>query len=378
MNLEKSMQKMVPGTVESAGTTDPVDGGFDIVQVKTQMLQKAKDPAKISKLTSEIDISDTSTIIAFGSQAAEGIARCSDSVLRSVEMDRINQTSALMKSLTTIMDKFDPKELSDDKKGLSKIFQKAKDQLQKILDKYNTMGAEVEKIAVELRKYESEIGNSNRALERLFQENINFFQALEDYIIAGDDGLVQIDEFRVKIQKDFDETGDPNLQFQLQSLDMGKQMLEQRVHDLRIAENVAIQTIPMLKAMQYTNFNLARKINSAFIITLPIFKQGLAQAVLLKKQKMQSEALAALDEKTNEMLIKNAQNTMTQTAMTERLASGSTIKMETLEKTYRTIMDGIAETQKIQEEASKRRTDEKVRLEQLKQEMSEKNFLRTS
>ena len=152
-------------------------------------------------------------------------------------------------------------------------------------------------------------------------------------------------------------------------------MLEQRVHDLRIAENVAIQSIPMLKSMQFTNFNLARKINSAFIITLPIFKQGLAQAILLKQQKMQSEALAALDEKTNEMLIRNAQNTMTQTIATTKMASGSSIKMETLEKTYQTIVDGIAETRRIQEEATKKRAAETIRLEQLKTEMFEKRFL---
>ena len=362
MNLEKSLQNITENT-------EVTDSSFNIVEVQTQRLQNAKDPMRIEKLTSEIDISDTGTIVSFGKEAAEGIARCSDSVLRSVEMDRVNQTSALMKSLTTIMDKFDPKELTEEKKGFAKLFGKAKEQLQKILDKYNTMGAEVEKIAVELKKFEMQIGKSNQSLEQLFQENINFFQSLEDYIIAGEDGCRQIDEYRDKIQAEYETTSDPKLQFQIQSLTLAKEMLEQRVHDLRIAENVAIQAIPMLKSMQYTNFNLARKINSAFIITLPIFKQGLAQAVMLKQQRMQSEALAALDEKTNEMLVKNAQNTMNQTIMTERLASGSSIKMETLEKTYRTIMDGIAETQKIQEEAANRRTDEKMRLAQLKQNM---------
>ncbi|MCL1809587.1 MAG: toxic anion resistance protein [Clostridiales bacterium] len=344
---------------------------FDMDKTHKQVMQKAKDPQKIEALTNQINVSDTNTIVAFGKDAAEGIARCSDIVLRNVEMDRINQTSALMKSLATIMDKFDPKELDDDKKGpLSKLFGKAKEQLQKILDKYNTMGAEVEKIFVELKKYESQIGSSNNTLESLFQENIVFFQSLADYIIAGEDGCRQIDEYRDKIQAQLDETGDVALQFQIQSLTQAKEMLEQRVHDLRIAENVAIQSIPMLKAMQFTNFNLARKINSAFIITLPVFKQALAQAVLLKQQKMQSEALAELDKKTNEMLIRNAQNTMAQTTMTTRLVSDSSIKIETLEKTYQTIMNGIAETQRIQEEASRKRVDEKLRLEQLKEEMT--------
>ncbi len=58
------------------------------------------------------------------------------------------------------------------------------------------------------------------------------------------------------------------------------------------------------------SMNLVRKINSAFIVTLPVFKQALAQAIMLKRQRIQAESLAALDEKTNEMLLKNARNTV--------------------------------------------------------------------
>ena len=39
--------------------------------------------------------------------------------------------------------------------------------------------------------------------------------------------------------------------------------VEQRVADLRTAEIVAMQAIPMIRTMQYSNLNLVRKINSA-------------------------------------------------------------------------------------------------------------------
>jgi uncharacterized protein YaaN involved in tellurite resistance len=145
-------------------------------------------------------------------------------------------------------------------------------------------------------------------------------------------------------------------------------MLEQRTQDLRTAENVAIQSIPMLKTMQFSNMNLVRKINSAFIVTLPVFKQALAQAVMLKRQRIQAEAMSALDEKTNEMLIKNARNTAEQSKMTARLASGSSIKAETLETTWRTIVSGIDETKRIQEDARAKRVQDQAKLEQIKKE----------
>ncbi len=141
-----------------------------------------------------------------------------------------------------------------------------------------------------------------------------------------------------------------------------------RSQDLRTAENVALQSVPMIKTMEFSNMNLVRKINSAFIITLPVFKQALAQAIMLKRQKLQADAMSALDEKTNEMLIRNAKNTVEQSKMITRMASGSSIKIETLETTWRTIVNGIDETRQIQENAKKQRAMDQERLENIKTE----------
>ena len=112
--------------------------------------------------------------------------------------------------------------------------------------------------------------------------------------------------------------------------------------------------------------NLVRKINSAFIITLPVFKQALTQAIMLKRQRIQAEAMSALDAKTNEMLLKNAQNTVEQSKMTAQLVSGSSIKIETLEKSWQTIVTGIDETKQIQENARQKRLEDQKRLEAIK------------
>ena len=118
--------------------------------------------------------------------------------------------------------------------------------------------------------------------------------------------------------------------------------------------------------------NLVRKINSAFIVTLPVFKQAIAQAIMLKRQRIQAEAMSALDAKTNEMLIRNAQNTAEQSKITARLASGSSIKTETLEKTWQTIVSGIEETKQIQENARKQRIEDQKKLEAIKDDFNKR------
>ena len=99
---------------------------------------------------------------------------------------------------------------------------------------------------------------------------------------------------------------------------------------------------------------------------MPVFKQALAQAIMLKRQRIQAESMAALDEKTNEMLLKNAQNTVDQSKMVAAMASSSSIKVETLQQTWQTIVNGIDEVQAIQDQAREKRKTDAVALEQIK------------
>ena len=154
-----------------------------------------------------------------------------------------------------------------------------------------------------------------------------------------------------------------------QKLEISKEMLSQRVYDLQIAENVAIQAAPMIQTIQMSNFNLMRKINSSFIVTLPIFKQCLAQAVILKRQEIQAKSIKQLDDKTNELIMRNAQNTARQSVEIARMASGSSVAISTLEKSFETIMKGIEDTKAIQEANRAQRVENSAKLEQIKQSM---------
>ena len=272
----------------------------------------------------------------------------------------------MLNTLAKIMDKFDIEEIKENPGLFGKLFGNLRKQLDKILAKYHTMGDEVDKIYVQLKQYEADIKQSNRKLEEMFQANVNYYHELVRYILAGEQGCRELEAYIAQRQADMETTGDNSIQFELTTLNQALMMLEQRTQDLRTAENVAMQSIPMIKTMQFSNMNLVRKINSAFIITLPVFKQALTQAIMLKRQRLQAEAMSALDAKTNEMLIRNAQNTAEQAKMTARLASGSSIKIETLEQTWRTIVSGIDETKQIQENARKQRVEDQKRLEAIK------------
>ncbi len=375
-------QQVNPTTVETTGTVVQSQEAvvldkqieeaknFNIVVKTDEIKQQLATSAEIDKLVSTINVNDSNTIVKFGAEAAEQISKASDQVLNSMSIDQVNDTGRMLQYLAEIMDQFDIKELQEDKPG---FFGNLKKKLEKILNKYNTMGAEIDKVYVQLKQYETEIGQANTKLGAMYEANIGYYQELVKYIMAGEQAVKELDgyieEYTAKVASNPD---DGTIRMDLSNLQQMREILDQRVMDLKVAENVALQTVPMLKTMEYSNLNLVRKINSAFIITMPVFKQALAQAIMLKRQRIQAESLKALDDRTNELLIKNAQNTVEQSKAIAAMSAGSSIKVETLQQTWQTIVTGIDEVQAIQDQAREKRKQDAAALEQIKKEYKSK------
>lgn len=371
MNFNRTANTPTAPTVAAQPETAMVEvKPYDIVADQQATVNRLAHSPEVEALTAAIDINDMNTIVSFGARAADEISKASDVVLNSMNLTQLDESSRMLQALAKIMDQFDMDEVRDNPTLFGKLFGNVRKQLDRILAKYHTLGDEVDKIYVQLKQYEGEIKQSNQKLETMFEANVGYFHELEKYIVAGEQGCQEIQAYMNQLQQQMEQTGDQSITFELQSLQQVLMMLEQRTQDLRTAESVALQSIPMIKTIQFSNMNLVRKINSAFIVTLPVFKQALAQAIMLKRQKIQADAISALDERTNEMLLKNARNTVEQAKITTRLASGSSIKADTLETTWRTIMTGLEETKKIQESARQQRVQDQAKLEAIKKDFA--------
>jgi len=368
MNFDRPEGELKPTLTLQAPEAKP----YDILEDRDRTVAELANSEEIDRLTSLIDVNDMTTIVTFGSGTVEEISKASDVVLRSMSLGQMDESSQMLESLAKIMSRFDADELKDSPRLFGRLLGNVRGQLERILTKYNTMGDEVDRIYVQLKGYEAEIKRSNQKLEEMFQANVQYFHDLEKYIVAGDQGCREIDDYMAQRQAELNRTGDQAISFELQTLRQAKTMLEQRTMDLRTAEAVALQSIPMLKAMQFNNMNLVRKINSAFIITLPVFRQALAQAILLKRQKLQSDALSALDKRTNELLLKNARNTAEQTRNAARMAGAPSIQADTLQKTWQTIVGGIEDTRKLQASARDQRQRDQAKLEDIRRDFMQK------
>ena len=356
------------GMYPNDNTQVPNDN-FDMATI-SEYKQRLRGMKEVQDLTSEVVIQNPNSIVMFGQKASENISKVSDELLKSMKAVKSEEASEMLVNLTKIMDKFDVKELEGAEKQsmLSKLIKGVGNSVAKLFQKYDTMGYEVEKVYVLLKKYENDIRESNANLKKLYDANLHYYQLLEKYIVAGELALEEIDVYIQQISMNT-VMNQEEKHMLTQKLEISKEMLSQRVYDLQIAENVAIQAAPMIQTIQMSNFNLMRKINSSFIVTLPIFKQCLAQAVILKRQEIQAKSIKQLDDKTNELIMRNAQNTARQSVEIARMASGSSVAISTLEKSFETIMKGIEDTKAIQEANRVQRVENSAKLEQIKHAM---------
>lgn len=358
--------------VAAPATTQTPQENFSLAECRQGYIDDFEKTGELEKYTAKIEVFDPNSIVKFGSEAAEEVSKSADVVLNGMNMDQINNSGKMLEALDKIMGSFDIDEIKEDKGLFGKLFGNAKKKLEKLLNKYNTMGDEIDKIYTQLKVYEGEIEKSNRNLDQMFNSNLEYYHELVKYIAAGEQGCKELHEYIEQKEQELATSNNVDLQFEIGNLRQAENMLEQRVMDLKTAESIALQSIPMIKTMEFSNANLTRKINSAFIVTLPVFKHALAQAMMLKRQKIQADSMSALDKRTNELLIKNAQNTVEQSKQITRMTNTSSVQIETLEKTWNTIVSGIDETKRIQEEAKRKREEDSKRLDVIKQQYAEK------
>ncbi len=355
-------------------STQEIEKANEIIANPEEYKEKLKLLPEVKALTNEINIQDVNTIATFGQKSAEEISKISDKILNIAKVPTNKDAAQMITQLSKIMDKFDIREIEKiqdepaKQSFLQKLKQKIADEFEALVAKYDNMSKEVDKIAQLLRTYENQTKQDNVTLTEMCQANHNYFEQLERYVVAAEIGLEEIAAYREQVANRTDISED-NKNAQLQQLDMMSQMLRQRQYDLLQAEIVARMTVPMLQNMQLTNVNLIREINTAFIIGLPIFKQNLAQAIMLKRQAITANSMEQFKGTINKQLEQNAAYAAAQGTVVAQNVTKGTFDMETLRKVYSTIKNGTENTQRVMREQEEQNKENTKDLERLKSDI---------
>ena len=345
-------------------------------KAKSISLELKKSP-KVLKIAEDLNVNDANAILEFGNEPAEQISKFADQILHSIKSSAVEDSGTMIKELTSVMKKFDKKDFEKNESGgfLGKLFKKPSKTMEKLIGKYNTIGAEIDKIYTKLGAYKSQINDANIMLDELYEQNFDYYRELEKYIAAGNIIIDKMENNDIpKLQQKANNSEEQMDAINLENAKTALEMLRQRVYDLEMAKMVALQTAPQIRMIQKGNYKLISKVHSAFIITIPVFKNGIIQAIALKRQKLVSDSLNELDRTTNELLLKNAESIKNQSVDIAKLTGGTSVKIETLEKTWQTIMNGIEETHAIEEENKKLREEGISKIHDMTEKLKQKSL----
>lgn len=330
--------------------------------------------AQARELAKKIDVNDSQAVISYGSTAQTKLSEFSQSMLNTVSSQDIGPIGDSLNQLMYRLNEANPDELRVGEGNIfQKIFGKVKQSIYEITTKYQKIGAQIDKIATKLNVEKDGLLRDNQMLETLYNKNKDYFDALNIYIAAAE---LKIEEMKLttipaateKAQASGDQMDVQVVNDYTQFLDR----LDKRTHDLKLARQITIQQAPQIRLIQNTNQALAEKIQASINTAIPLWKNQVAIALTLLRQKDAATAQRQVSETTNDLLKKNSEMLKISTIETAKENERGIVDLETLQQTQNDLVETLEETLRIQKEGRERRQAAEIEIGHMESNLKQK------
>ncbi|MCL2503827.1 MAG: toxic anion resistance protein [Coriobacteriia bacterium] len=281
----------------------------------------------------------------------------------------LGEVGTLISNLMIDLKGFNPNEQP---RGIAGLIRKGVISLAKLQAKYATLESSVDKVAEQLKGHSRQLQADNNVLDTMYDNNLDYYQDLTLYILAGKQRLTQADAELKALQAKAETTGNEADIEAAQRLSEAINLLDKRLYDLQLTRVVSMQTAPQLRLIKAGNAAMVAKIESTVTNTIPLWKQGMQIALCLANQAEAIRAQAAVDETTNELLRRNSENLKTGTIAVAKASERGVVDIETLERTQQNILSTLDEVLAIQADGRQKRLEGEAKLQVLEEEMKRK------
>lgn len=329
---------------------------------------------KAYELAKQIDSENTQSVSQYGTEAQAKLTDFSHSMLDHVKSNEVGEVGAILTELMKKLEEVNPEELNPDERGFfSKLFNRAAHSVNQVLSKYQKTGAQIDRIKVKLDRGKDDLMDDNKMLEELFEKNKEYFDALNIFIAAGE---LKVDELRMKeipqLREKAEASDNQMMVQEVNDLVQFTDRLEKRTHDLKLSRQITIQSAPQIRLIQNTNQALVEKIQSSILTAIPLWKNQIAIALTLLRQRNAVEAQKMVSQTTNDLLLKNSELLKDNTIETAKENERGLVDIETLKKTQDDLMSTIEETLTIQAEGREKRQHAESEMMQMEEDMKKK------
>lgn len=355
-------------TVENPLTQSTTSGNA-VATLSEEELGKAKE------LSKSLDENNSQSVIEYGSLAQKKIGDFSQSVLNKVQAKDLGEVGSALTDLMYQLQESNPNDLvAEDPGFFKKMFGKVKKSIFEVTQKYQKLGAGIDKISIKLTHEYKGLLEDNKTLETLYAENLDYFHALNVYIAGAELKIKELDETIIPQAKiEAENTPDNAIAIQkISDLENYKNRLDKRQYDLKLARQITIQQAPQIRMIQNTNQELAEKIQTSINTAIPLWKNQVAITLTLLKQKDALTSQRIVSSTTNDLLTKNSEMLKQSSIEAARENERGVVDIETLKTTQANLIETIQETMNIQREGAIKRRQGEVELAQLEEEIKSK------
>ncbi len=325
-------------------------------------------------LAAQIDATDSQAVLSYGVAAQQKLGEFSHTMLNHVQAQDIGPMGDSLTELMYRLNEASPSELeARDGNIFRKMFGKVKQSVYEVTAKYQKIGAQIDKIAVKLDKEKNGLLQDNLMLEQLYHKNKDYFDALNIYIAAGEVKLEELETVTIPEAMKVAETSGDQMDAQIvNDLNQFVDRLEKRTYDLKLARQITIQQAPQIRLIQNTNQALAEKIQASINTAIPLWKNQVAIALTLLRQKDAVTAQRQVSQTTNDLLSKNSEMLKISAIETAEENERGIVDIETLQKTQNDLIETIQETLRIQKEGKEKRKNAEIELAVMEEDLKNK------
>jgi uncharacterized protein YaaN involved in tellurite resistance len=329
---------------------------------------------KAIQLAEQIDPTNQQAVSLFGTQAQTKLMSFSHTMLDHVQKKDTGEIGEIIGDLMKKLEQVSPDDLKPEKRGLiSRMFGKISNSVQEMLSKYQKTGAQIDRISVKLDHSKNDLLGDISILEQLYEQNKDYFHALNIYIAAGELKLEELETKTIPALKQKAEATQDQMAFQeVNDLMQFADRLEKRTHDLVLSRQITMQSAPQIRLIQSANQALVEKIQSSITTAIPLWKNQVAIALTLLRQKNAVEAQKLVSKTTNDLLLKNAEMLKVNTVETAKENERGIVDIDTLKKVQDHLISTLEETLRIQAEGRAKRLQAKQDLASMETDMKNK------
>lgn len=359
-------------------TLEPDLGEFEKKEevIPKKQLQKEEVPVltpeeqkMVNDFAAKIDIENTNQILQYGAGTQKKMADFSDTALENVKTQDLGEIGELISNVVGELKDFDVQEEGK----FFGFFRKQTSKIENLKNKYDKAQANVEKITDSLQQHQVSLMKDSAMLDKMYEQNLNYFKELTMYILAGKKKLEETRNGKLAEMKN--KAALSGLAEDAQAardLDEKCSRFEKKLHDLELTRTIAMQTAPQIRLIQNNDTVMVEKIQTTIVNTIPLWKSQMVLALGIAHSAEAVQAQRQVTDITNELLRKNAETLHMATVETAKESERGIVDLETLQKTNADLIQTLDDVMRIQMEGRQKRQAAEMEMHRMEEELKRK------